>query len=646
MPEPKSQPYGTWTSPITTEMITTQNIGLGGAIVDGDDLYWLETRPLEGGRNVLVKWQGEQEPIEITPAPFNVRSRVHEYGGKSVEIADGIIWFVNFLDQRVYRIDGAGDPLPITPKGAFRYADLQYDRTHNRLLAVREDHSGEGEAVNTLVAINSAGEGNDGEGSAGTILAEGHDFFAYPRISKDGGELAWISWDHPNMPWDSTTLWHATTDKRGLPVEASAIAGGDGISVMQPEFSEKGTITFVSDETGWWNLYEHANGDTTALCPMEAEFGRPLWSLGIGTYRHLADGRILATYQKNGRARTATLANGRLADMPIPYEQSGLPKEFRGKWVMGVASSKTLPEIVLWDEASGNSEIVKRSTEMSIDPGVIARPESIEFPTEGGKTAYAHFYPPRNESYRGPDNEKPPLIVMGHGGPTGATSDTLSLRTQYWTSRGFAVVDVNYGGSTGYGREYRDRLNGNWGITDVDDCINAALYLADQGRVDKERLAIRGGSAGGFTTLAALTFHDVFKAGASHYGIGDLMALATDTHKFESRYLDQMIGPLPEAAELYHDRSPIHFTEQLSCPVIFFQGLEDKVVPPAQAETMVAALREQGLPVAYVTFEGEGHGFRKSENIRAAMEAELSFYGRIFGFEPADDLPPLEIENL
>ena len=634
-------PYGTWDSPITSDLIVSQAIGLSGVTVDGESIYWIESRPCEGGRSVLVRYVPNQNPIDVTPPSFDVRSRVHEYGGGAFAAANGTVCFANFSDQRVYKIQSGSAPLPITPEANLRYADFVFDGTRGRLICVREDHRAKGQPVNTIVAINLAGD-SDG----GTILANGCDFYAAPRLSPDGSTLAWLSWDHPDMPWDSNCLWIAEFDADGKLGPRRRVAGGPSESVFQPEWSPNGILHFVSDKTGWWNLYRWHENRIEALCPVEADFGVPLWRLGMETYKFLSNGRIGCGYIENGMPRLGLIHEGRLEPVETPLRRIGAPHVYGQKVVLIGASACQPDAVLILDLRDGSMEMLKQSMSFELENGYVSKGEPIEFPTGDGLTSHAFYYPPTNKHFTAPSNELPPLMVRSHGGPTLATDSALSLEIQFWTSRGFAVVDVNYGGSAGFGRAYRARLDGAWGVVDVADCVNAARFLVERGLVDAERLCIRGSSAGGFTTLSALTFSNQFKAGASYYGIGDLVALTRETHKFESRYMDRIVGPLPEAAALYHERSPINFTNRLRCPVIFFQGLEDKVVPPNQAENMVSALQANGLPVAYLAFEGEGHGFRKAESIKRAIEAELYFYGQIFNFTPADDIAPVEIENL
>ncbi len=641
MTPPTTAPFGTWKSPITARMMTEGAVGIGGPRVDGECLYWLESRPSEAGRTVLVRRTASGAVADLTPAPFNVRTRVHEYGGGALGVRNGLVVFANFADQRVYRLDDGADPRPITPEGPLRYADFDLDPSARRAVCVREDHRNDGEPVNALVALDL-----EGNGEADRVVASGADFYATPRFSPGGRQLAWLSWDHPNMPWDGTILWLADVVADGTLTNPHRVAGGAGISVFQPEWSPDGTLHFVDDSTGWWNLYRWRNGTPEPLCPRQAEFGLPLWQFGMRSFGFLADGRLVCRVIEGGVGRLAIVTEGRLETLPTPFSHPGVPQSLGGRFALIGASRSEPTRLSLWDPATGAEEVLKRATETTVDTGYVSEAEAIEFPTAEGLSAHAFYYPPRNKHHVAPAGELPPLIVRSHGGPTGATSDAFTLAIQYWTSRGFAVVDVNYGGSTGFGRAYRERLDGRWGIVDVDDCVNAARFLADSGRADPDRLVIRGGSAGGYTTLAALAFRDTFRAGASLYGIGDLMALARDTHKFESRYLDRLIGPLPDSEPVYRERSPVCHLDEFDCPIIFFQGLDDKVVPPNQAEAMVEALDAKGLPVAYLAFEDEGHGFRKAETIVRALEAELYFYGRVFGFTPADDIEPVPILNL
>ena len=589
----------------------------------------------------------EGEVSDAIPSGFNVRTRVHEYGGGAYIVDGETIFFSNFQDQRLYRRDAGRPPVAITPEpstpAAWRYADGVMTPGGRSIVCVRESH-GRDEVVNELVALPPDGS------APPRVLVSGSDFYAYPRISPDGRTLAWISWDHPRMPWDGTELWVASLSPEGALGEPRLVAGGPEESIFQPEWSADGVLHFVSDRTGWWNLYRRAGEEDEALAPMDAEFGTPLWMFGSSTYGFLEDGRVACAFQRDGIPRLGLLrpGTGAVVELDTDLVLAGPPMlRSRGTELVFVGGNPTeAPAVVSLDVESGAVEFLARSMRRQIDRGYISVPRAIDFPTDDGATAHALFHPPANGDVEVPTDELPPLIVMSHGGPTGNADSSLDPRIQFWTSRGLAVVDVNYGGSSGYGRAYRERLRGRWGEVDTVDCLNAARHLAEVGEVDGTRLAIRGGSAGGYTTLCALAFHDLFAAGASYFGVADAELLAKDTHKFESRYLDGLIGPYPEQAELYRARSPIHAADRISCPVILFQGLEDEVVPPSQAEEMVAALERNGIAYAYLAFEGEQHGFRRAETIRRTLEAELYFYSRVFGFEPAEDLEPVEIRNL
>ncbi len=631
-------PYGTWKSPVTAGLIAGTTISLNSLAIEDDAIYWLEGRPAEGGRTVIVRQVGDRTE-DVTPAGFNVRSRVHEYGGGAALVADGVVYFVNFDAQRIYCHRPGEAPRAVTPETGGRFADMRFDRRRQRLICVREDHAGSGEPRNELVAVNL-------QGRAIEVLDGGHDFVSSPRLDATADRLAWLTWDHPNMPWDGTTLWLADIDADGRLGTPQRIAGGAGESIFQPEWAADGELLFVSDRSGWWNLYKSSRHGILPVSPADAEFGSPQWAFGMSTYGVTGDGRIVASRGQAGVWQLGLIVEDRFEAFDLPYtDYAGV--RVRGDTVLFVGASATMPpQLVRHDIATGECTVLRYSSVVDLDAGFISQPQAVEFPTAGGATSHGFYYPPANRDFTAAADELPPLIVRGHGGPTGAATAALNLSIQFWTSRGFAVLDVNYRGSTGFGRAYRESLYGHWGVADVDDMVAGAQYLVERGDADPKRLAIRGSSAGGFTTLATLTFRGTFSAAASHYGIGDLMALVRDTHKFESRYLDRLVGPLPESEALYRERSPINYTDQLDCPVIFLQGLDDKVVPPNQAEAMVDALKAKGIPVAYLAFEGEGHGFRKAENVERALAAELTFYSRIFKFQPADNLPPLEIHNL
>jgi dipeptidyl aminopeptidase/acylaminoacyl peptidase len=647
---PTRAPHGSWKSPITSDLIVAKSIGLGQLALDGEDIYWTESRPTEGGRNVLVRRAPDGSCADITPAGFNVRTRVHEYGGGDYVVDRGTAYFSNFADQRVYRQEHGGPPRPITPEAALRYADYVVDPRRELLFCVREDKRllESPEDVNTIVTVAATGDEKGGR-----VIVSGNDFYASPRPSPDGKKLAWLTWNHPEMPWDAAELWVGDLAAEGAVERKVKIAGGAGESIFQPAWGPDGTLYFVSDRTGWWNLYRSRGGVIEAIAPRSLEFGAAQWVFGMATYAFVADSRIVCTYAERGTWRLAEIDTTTLAFEPLPVPSTSISglRGGRGFVLFAAGSPTASSSFVRLDLKTRAIDVLRRSIDRSLDPGYLSIPEPIEFPTEGGRTAHAFYYRPNNRDFVAPPGEKPPLIVKSHGGPTSATSSTLALGIQYWTSRGFAVVDVNYGGSTGYGRAYRERLKGQWGVVDVDDCVNAARYLIARGEVDAARLAITGGSAGGYTTLCALTFHDLFKAGASYYGISDLEIMAKDArtgnpHKFESRYEEGLVAPYPDGLPVYRERSPIHHTDRLSCPLIFFQGLDDRIVLPNQAERMVDVLRAKGLPVAYIPFAGEGHGFRRAENIKRALDAELYFYARVFGLDLAEPVEPVHIENM
>ncbi|HEX2708872.1 MAG TPA: S9 family peptidase [Solirubrobacterales bacterium] len=640
---PTTAPYGSWRSPIDPTLVARAGRRLGAtSIAEDDAVWWAEGRPTDGGRVVLMRRPDGGGAEEVTPGGFYVRTRVHEYGGGAWHLAGpDLVLFVNFADQRLYRQRLGEAPVAITAEpetsGALRYADCRVTPDNRTVICVREVH-GEGEAENQIVSLPIDG------GAEPTVLASGRDFYSFPRISPDGVQLAWTCWDHPNMPWDGTELWLAPLGDSG---DARLLAGGAAESIFQPEWNPEGRLHFVSDRNGWWNLYRAEGSAVEQLSDEEADMAHPQWLFGGSTYAFLADGTIACVRCAGGEERLFALDPGAwgLRDLGLPFTSFGYPSlsAAGAKLAFAAASPESETAIVLLDTASGGIETVRAASEETVDPAYVSVPRAIEFPTSGDETAHGFYYPPANADFAGPPGERPPLIVQSHGGPTSHATPALDREFAFWTSRGFGVVDVNYRGSSGYGRAYRERLRGAWGVVDTEDCVAAARFLAETGEVDGERLAIRGGSAGGYATLCALVFHDDFAAGASYYGVADTETLARDTHKFESRYLDGLIGPYPERADLYRSRSPIHFVERLRAPVILFQGLEDEVVPPSQAETMVAALKANGVPHAYLAFEGEQHGFRRSETEIRCLEAELYFYGRILDFEPADDLDPVEI---
>lgn len=639
MPSRKTAPYGTWHSPITAHTVAAGTKPLSEPRIDGAHVCWLEGLSAEGGRVAAVRAAPGAASERLTPAPYNLRSRVHEYGGGAWIVNEGVAYFSNFGDNLVYRHDADGQTHALTREPLHRHADFELDARRGRLIAVREDHrGGDREPRNLLVSLPL-------QGGDGAELVSGADFYAAPRLSPDGGQLAWLCWNHPQMPFNGTELWLADVDEGGCLRRSRRIAGGATESLCQPLWSPDGDLYVVSDRSGFGNLYRVERDSLEPVCPMRAEFGRPQWVFGQSLYGFNGPREIVAACIDQGVSRLGRieLAGGHWQPFPTEFTDFDELRVGAG-FVVAVAGSPARPhQVVRIDLHSGQDDVLATSFADLPDAGYLEAPQSLVVPSFDGRTTHAFYYPPSSPDHSGPADERPPLIVTSHGGPTSMSSNSLRLGVRYWTSRGFAVVDVNYGGSSGFGRAYMDLLKGQWGLVDVQDCVATARHLAGLGLVDAKRMAIRGGSASGFTTLCALTFHDVFKAGASYYGVSDLAGLDADTHKFESRYTDYLVGPASERARLYRERSPSGHVERLSCPMIFFQGLDDKVVVPAQSEAMVQALRSRGIPVAYLAFEGEGHGFRRLETIRRTLEAELWFYGRVFGFAPADAIEAVEL---
>jgi dipeptidyl aminopeptidase/acylaminoacyl peptidase len=638
------RPYGSWRSPISADAIAAGVVGLGQVQVDGDFVYWTELRGDEAGRTVIVRRGPDGRNQDVTPPGFNARTRVHEYGGGSYLARGGVVWFTNFADQRLYRQEAGGLPRPITQEADVRHADMVLDERRDRLYAVREDHTtGSQWAVNSLVSLGAGGQG------AERTLAAGNDFYSTPRVSPSGSHLCWLTWNHPNMPWDGTELWVAEIGEDGGLRAQRKVAGGPEESIFQPEWSPSGVLYFTSDRSGWWNLYRWPGASVEPVIEIAAELGTTQWLFRASTYDFESEERIVCQVRSNGVTGLALIDTEarRLESMELPYTVYGPSIEVsRGRAFTVASSPSEAAAVVSVDLKTGKVEVLRRSAPPVADPAYFSMPEAIEFPTDGGRTAHAFYHPPSNPEYGAPETELPPLVVYVHGGPTSAVTNALDLEDQFWTSRGFGYLKVNYGGSSGYGRDYRRRLNGQWGVVDVADCVAGVRYLGGRRMVDPDRVAISGGSAGGYTVLRALSDTRVFKAGASHFGVTDLELFHGDTHKFESMYDQSLIGRWPEDRALYRERSPIHSVERISAALIVLQGLEDRIVLPNQAELMVEALRRKGLPVAYLPFEGEHHGFRMAKSIKRALEAELYFYSRVFGFELADPVEPVEIENL
>ncbi|HEY5785947.1 MAG TPA: prolyl oligopeptidase family serine peptidase [Microlunatus sp.] len=634
-------PYGTWPSPVTTDLVTSGTVGLGSPQLDGDTLYWLESRPDEGGRVDLVRRSVDGATEPVTTDRYNVRSRAHEYGGGAYTVRDGVVVFADFADNRLYRVlDGRTTPL--TPVSDHRYADLRVHPDRDLVLAVREDHSGDGEPVTTIVALDLRGEG------VGSVLCSGADFYSDPELT-DTDELAWTEWDHPAMPWDATRISHGRLVD-GAILDVVVVAGGPTESAVHPRWAPGGELIFVSDRTGWWNLYADRDGVISPLWPEAAEFAGPQWVFGEQPYVVLDSSRLLVSRVSEGVTSIALL--DRASQSLRPVLASGLygPLAAADSRAAALIEDADRPaRLAIVDLTTESWTDIRHASEQTLAPEWVSVPRAVSWSStldDVPGEVHGWYYPPTNPDHTAPDGELPPLITISHGGPTSFSDTGFSVSLQYWTSRGFAILDVNYRGSTGYGRPYRDALRGAWGVVDVADCAGGAAALATQGLADPDRLIVRGGSAGGYTTLQALTTTDTFTAGISFYGVADLEALARDTHKFEARYLDGLIGPYPEGIKIYHARSPIRHVDRLSVPLLLLQGSDDAVVPPNQAQTMAAAVRAKGLPVAMIIFAGEGHGFRRADSIKAALEAQLYFLGRVFGFQPADRLPAIEIDNL
>jgi dipeptidyl aminopeptidase/acylaminoacyl peptidase len=640
-------PYGSWPSPIGIELVTSGQVrSFGGVWLLGDRAAWLESRPDEGGRMALVAAGPDGEAVDLVPAGFNVRTRVHEYGGGACWFHGETAFCSSFDDSRLYRLDLGGEPRAIThdppAEHALRYADGVVTPDGATIVCVRERHEGR-EVVNELVALPADGSGDV------RVLVSGSDFYSNPRLGPDGRTLAWLQWDNPNMPWHGTELW--VGELADGVAGAREVAGGPDESIFQPEWSPDGVLHFCSDRTGWWNLYALEDGVARAIAPVEGEVGLPQWSFAERSFAFLGDGRIARKVAERAvdRLEVVDAENGAVEPVPGPWTDYGSTSfDARGDEVAFAAAGPREPyAVVVLDTHTGGRRVVRRAFEFELDPDALSEPRAIEFPTRDGETAHAFYYPPLSATHEGPEGELPPLRVICHGGPTAHSGSALTLSYQFWTSRGIGVVDVNYRGSTGFGRPYRDALRGRWGEIDVTDCIDAAAYLAEQGEIDPERIWIEGGSAGGFVVLCALSMYPgVIGAGVSHYGVADMKAFVETTHKFEARYLDTLIGPYPEEAALYDERSPLHHVDAIDRPLLLTQGLDDKVVPPSQAELMVEALERRGVPYAYLALEGEGHGFRRSDSQRRALEAVLAFVGQVFGFEPADDVQPLEVAHL
>ena len=633
--------YGSWVSPFSTDVVTANNLRLSSTRSHDGAVYWVEQRPQESGRSVIMCQRDDLPPVDVTPAGTNVGSRVHEYGGGEYTFVDDTLVYCNLADQRLYQISLAhpnAESRPLTADNGLRYADATYDAARKRLICVIEDHRQAGPPVNSLASI-------DLTSSAIAILVSGDDFYASPTVSPCGQFLAYFSWNQPNMPWDATTLW---LKDLSVDIPAIAIAGNGNESICHPCWSPSGQLFFVSDRSGWWNLYTWSAETVTPVWPDDAEYGLPHWQFGQHTYA-FADAHTIVAIRSSGGHQTLvkmTLNDkgiaGQSLTLILPFSAFNNLSIHNGLMCIQAGSAIESSRVISLQLDTGTFHVVRASNDFVVDPVYIAQAQAISYPTADGDTAHAFFYAPQNPDFTAPDGSLPPLVVFLHGGPTGATSPEFDVRKQFWTSRGFALLDINYRGSTGFGRVYKEKLAGQWGVADVADCVFGVDHAVALGWVDKKKVAIRGGSAGGYTVLAALAFTDRFGAGASYYGIGDLETLAGDTHKFEARYMDGLVGPYPESKAVYQSRSPIHSIDKINCPVILFQGLDDKVVPPNQAEDMVSALKNKGIPVAYLPFSGEGHGFKQAKNIKKSLEAEWFFYGRVFGFDVSGYSEPFD----
>tara|TARA_B100000700_G_scaffold236820_1_gene262763 strand:+ start:1017 stop:2960 length:1944 start_codon:yes stop_codon:yes gene_type:complete len=635
--------YGSWESIFTPEKIIEGGLRLGEIRIDNNDIYFLEGRPAESGRSVIIKHNPDGTTEDVLPQNYNARNAVHEYGGGSYAVKDEIVFFTNWEDQLIYKVS-ADKISPITkpsniPMG-IRFADLTLSNDGKWIFCVRETHTKDKEAQNEIVAVSTIS-------SEIIVLASGRDFYSSPRPNPISNQICWLEWDHPNMPWDGNELYIADFDSQNISNKLK-IDGSKNISILQPEWTNEGDLVYISDESGWWNLRKYSDNKTSEILLEEIDHGGPAWQFGFRTY-FIHDNFIFlrgTSKDKNkGLIRKITLSGEIVDEIQVNHTSISDLSFCDGSAIYMGSSPTTSTQLCRLDFSTSNVDILKESIKIQIDSEEISIAQEIMFDTTSNEIAYAYFYKPTNKNYEGLTKEKPPLLVISHGGPTGSTTSSLNLSIQYWTNRGFAVVDVNYRGSAGYGKKYRDALKSNWGVYDTDDCIAAVDYLSNKGLVDSSRVAIKGGSAGGYTTINALTFHDRFAVGATYYGIADLSVFIDDTHKFESRYLDSLIGKYPEEKEKYYNRSAINFTDKLSCPMIIFQGTEDKIVPPSQAEIMAQGLRDKKIPFSLIMYEGEQHGFRQSENIKHSLESELFFYSKVLKFNTFHKLRDIKIEN-
>lgn len=639
---PEILDYGSWPSPWTPELVATSSFfpqyWVSHIEIDGDgSVYAQVRRPDDGGRAVILKLDQQGGGLSLVPAPYSVSTSIVEYGGPAFVVCDNLVFFINAADQRWYRRDPDGSIGAITAEGAVRYGAAQVDRSRRRLICVREDHRSGGEPVNSIVAISMDGD------EYGQVLVAGDDFYAWPALSSDGSRLAWTSWNHPHVPWDVTSIASAKLDDAGVVASIQMIVPEAGEVACDSQFSPDGELYFVSDRSEWWNYYRWDGERAIAVAPMEKEFARPFWNMGTSDYRVLDDGRLFGVHSCDGINHLGFVdpTNGRLERLDLPFTYYARLKVHAGH-AFALASSPVLPARVLKiDLATGETSTLLQMPHYPDTGGFVSEPQHLSFKSADGRTGFGFFYPPANANYAGPPDAKPPLLITSHGGPTGCTNTCYNPAIQFWTSRGFAVFDINYAGSTGYGRPFRDLLKGGWGVVDVQDHVAAALHLAQVGLVDGERLGVRGWSAGGFNTFACLAFSDVFHAGCAYFGISDVELWARETHKLEAYYADYLVGPRETSQRLWRARSPLHNADNITAPLLMLQGDQDKITPPNQSEAILKNLQDRGVPVGYILFEGEAHGFRKASSNLASLQAELAFFSRIFGVRVADQLPEL-----
>ncbi|WP_420884228.1 prolyl oligopeptidase family serine peptidase [Shewanella chilikensis] len=634
-----SAAYGSWVSPLGAAEVYGSASAIGELQSVGDAIYFSESSPAKGGKVGIKRLEKDGSITSVVAPAFGIGSRVHEYGGGDFLGIGQSLFVTKGQDQLFYRIAPNQEALALTPNGTRHGECISYPKG-SRIICVREDHRQPGEPKASLVTINLNFSGE------GDIFVDGHDFISSPAINADNTQLAWITWEHPNMPWDNTQLWLGDLNRKGQLTNIRQIAPERKGALMQPLFSPNGVLYFIADYDNWWNLYRlDAKGDIEQVTQLKAEIGGPAWKLGQHAYAFENENTLIASFNKEGDAGLLRLDLQTGVIEVLAADFADIKQVVQGADGVYFVGSRPTPERGIYKVSGRGTELVYAPKICGLDPRYISRAVNVEFTTKGGDKAHGYFYPPVNGDYQPLPDTRPPLLMMLHGGPTASANRAYDSAIQYWTSRGFAVFELNYRGSTGFGRQYRQSLYGNWGKADVEDAVWAAGFLVDQGWVNAEKLAIRGGSAGGLSVLSALAFHDKFKAGVSYFGISDIEVLGKETHKFESRYLDQLIGPYPEMKAVYRERSPLYHLQGFNEPLLLLQGLEDKVVPPSQSQHIYKALKDKGVPTAFIGIEGEGHGFRQPHNKILALESELVFYGMVFDFTPAGTLPALKLDN-